>query len=167
MNKPPILDHPEDWQRGEILPLVWTAEHVGGRLVQAFVTLDLLAASAGPRSPGSNWPWRTIVEWSDLVGIDPVERKMREDAANRVVIHPSAAEISHMETAFEWLSELRGRDPGMALVVAHWAMRTARGMSIKRLCHEKGWAPRTFFRKRAEGLENLEKSLNLRAVPVF
>jgi hypothetical protein len=43
------------------------------------------------------------------------------------VIRPSAAEITHMEMAFEWLSELRVEDSGMALVTTLWALRTARG----------------------------------------
>jgi hypothetical protein len=71
------------------------------------------------------------------------------------VIRPSAAEITHMEMAFEWLSELRVEDSGMALVTTLWALRTARGRSIKKLCAEKKWAPHTFFRKRAKALASL------------
>jgi hypothetical protein len=72
-----------------------------------------------------------------------------------------------METAFTWLSELRVEDSGMALVTTLWALRAARGRSIKKLCAEKHWAPHTFFRKRAKALASLAQALNARAVPVF
>jgi hypothetical protein len=82
-------------------------------------------------------------------------------------MRPSAAEITHMETAFAWLSELRGGDSGLALVTTLWALRTARGRSIKNLCAEKQWAPHTFFRKRAKALARLTEVPNMRGVPVF
>ena len=72
-----------------------------------------------------------------------------------------------MEAAFDWLRELRVEDSGMALVTTLWALRTAQGRSIKRLCHEKKWAPRTFWRKRAKALCMLAASLNARAVLVW
>jgi hypothetical protein len=79
------------------------------------------------RSPNGpiNWPQAELEE---------SERRTRQQAANRTVIRPSAAEITHMEMAFEWLSELRVEDSGMALVTTLWALRTARGRSIKKLC---------------------------------
>ena len=86
---------------------------------------------------------------------------------NRTVIRPTAVEIQRMETAFEWLRELREVDSGMALVTTLWALRSARGRSIKKLCAEKQWAPHTFFRKRAKALETLAQILNARGVPVF
>jgi hypothetical protein len=55
----------------------------------------------------------------------------------------------------------------MALVTTLWALRTARGRSIKKLCAEKKWAPHTFFRKRAKALASLAAVLNARGVPVF
>jgi hypothetical protein len=86
----------------ETLPARWDAELVGRRLVQAFVTLGRLPQVRGPRALGGHWP-TTIPEWADQLGIDPIERKMREEAANRTVIHASGADITHMEAAFEWL----------------------------------------------------------------
>jgi hypothetical protein len=132
----------------EALPPLWDAELVGKRLVQAFVTLDRLPRVRGPRAPGGHWP-RAITEWADQLAqaeLEESERRTRQQAANRTVIRPSAAEITHMETAFAWLSELRVEDSGMALVTTLWALRAARGRSIKKLCAEKKWAPHTFFR---------------------
>jgi hypothetical protein len=153
----------------ETLPPLWDADLVGKRLVQAFVTLDHMPRLRGPRAPGGHWP-RTVTEWADQLAqaeLEESERRTRQQASNRTVIRPSAAEITHMETAFEWLSELRVEDSGMALVTTLWALRAARGRSIKKLCAEKKWAPHTFFRKRAKALASLAQALNARGVPVF
>ncbi len=155
--------------RREALPPRWDADHVGKRLVQAFVTLDRLPRLRGPREPSGHWP-RTVTEWADQLAhaeLAESERRTRQQAANRTLIRPSAAEITHMETAFEWLSELRAEDSGMALITTLWALRAARGRSIKKLCAEKQWAPHTFFRKRAKALASLAEALNARGVPVF
>ncbi|MGH6834909.1 MAG: hypothetical protein ACREC9_04995 [Methylocella sp.] len=153
----------------ETLPPLWDANLVGKRLVQAFVTLDRLPRLRGPRKPGGHWPL-TVTEWADQLAqaeLEESERRTRSEATNRTVIRPSAAEITQMETAFQWLSELRVADSGMALVTTLWALRAARGRSIKKLCAEKQWAPHTFFRKRAKALAALAEMLNARGVPVF
>ena len=96
----------------ETLPPLWDTDLVGKRLVQAFVTLDRLPRLRGPRAPGGHWP-RTVIEWADQLAqaeLEESERRTRQQAANRTVIRPSAAEITHMEAAFEWLSELRVED---------------------------------------------------------
>ncbi len=98
--------------RRETPPPLWDADLVGKRLVQAFVTLDRLPRLRGPRVPGGHWP-RTVTEWADQLAqaeLEESERRTRSEAANRTVIRPSAAEITHMETAFAWLSELRVED---------------------------------------------------------
>ncbi|MGH6836940.1 MAG: hypothetical protein ACREC9_15700 [Methylocella sp.] len=153
----------------EALPAFWSAALVGKRLVQAFVTLDRTAGLRCPRALGGNWP-RAVIEWADQLAqaeLEESERLTRSEAANRTVIHPSAAEITQMEKAFEWLRELRAADSGMALVTTLWALRAAQGRSIKRLCAEKRWAPYTFFRKRAKALVFVAAMLNARGVPVF
>jgi hypothetical protein len=153
----------------ESLPLVWEADHVGKRLVQAFVTLDRLPRLRGPRAPGGHWPG-TVTEWADQLAqaeLEESERRARAQMSNRTVIRPTALEIQRMDAAFEWLRELRDVDTGMALVTSLWALRSARGRSIKKLCAEKQWAPHTFFRKRAKALETMAQILNARAAPVF
>jgi hypothetical protein len=157
----------DDWRRGEILlASAWNAERVGEALVEAFVTLDRLPRVQGPRQPGGHWPG-ILREWSDQLGIDPLERKMREEAANQTVVKPTSEEILHMETAFDWLKELRERESEIALVVTLWALRAAQGRSIKQLCRERRWSRRTFWRKRSRGLEIMVELLNRRAVLVF
>ena len=153
----------------ESLPEFWDAELVGKRLVQAFATLDRLPRMRGPREPGGHWP-RTVTEWADQLAqaeLAESERRARQDVANRTVIRPTALEIQRMDTALEWLRELRDLDTGMALVTTLWALRSARGRSIKKLCIEKQWAPHTFFRKRAKALASLADMLNARGSPVF
>lgn len=149
--------------------LSWDAELVGAAIVQAFVTLDLLPKVLTPRGPGSNWP-KTMVEWTDQLAqaeLEASERLDRQQEANRTKLCPSALEISQMEIAFDWLRELRIEDSGMAIIVTNWALRTARGRSIRRLCVEKHWSPRTFWRKRAKALDSLAVSLNARRARVF
>ncbi|WGJ15593.1 hypothetical protein QEV83_04810 [Methylocapsa sp. D3K7] len=153
----------------ESLPEFWDAELVGKRLVQAFATLDRLPRMRGPREPGGHWP-RTVTEWADQLAqaeLAESERRARQEVANRTVIRPTALEIQRMDTALEWLRELRDLDTGMALVTTLWALRSARGRSIKKLCIEKQWAPHTFFRKRAKALASLADMLNARGRPVF
>jgi hypothetical protein len=153
----------------ETLPDVWDAELVGKRLVQAFATLDRLPRLRGPREPGGHWP-RTVTEWADQLAqaeLAESERRARQSVSNRTVIRPTAIEIQRMDAAFEWLRELRDGDTGMALVTTLWALRSARGRSIKKLCTEKQWAPHTFFRKRAKALASLAQMLNARGKPVF
>ncbi|MGA9485941.1 MAG: hypothetical protein WBV25_02535, partial [Methylocella sp.] len=111
-----------------------------------------------------------LTEWADRLAqaeLEESERRVRERAYNRTVIRPTAVEIQRMDVALEWLRELHDLDSGMALVTTLWALRSARGRSIKKLCAEKQWAPHTFFRKRAKALETLAQILNARGVPVF
>ncbi|MGH6823470.1 MAG: hypothetical protein ACREC4_08270 [Methylocella sp.] len=159
----------DDHQNPSALPSLWDAGLVGKRLVEAFAVLDRTPRVPGPRAPGGNWP-RTVTEWADQLAhaeLEESERRTRGEEANRSVIYPSAAEITHMETAFGWLSEMRAKDSGMALVATLWAMRAARGRSIRRLCAEQHWVPYVFFRKRAKALEFVAAMLNARAVPLF
>lgn len=151
------------------LPPQWDAEQVGKRLIRAFVTLDRLPRVRGPSEPGGHWP-RHSVEWADQLAqaeLDDGERRIRDQASNRTSLRPTGAEIAQMETALDWLRELRAEDSGMALVTSLWALRSARGRSVKALCSEKKWAPHTFYRKRAKALNHLAVWLNARCVPVF
>lgn len=153
----------------DAIPPQWEPEHVGKRLVAAFATLDSLPRARGPREPGGHWP-RHAVEWTDQLAqaeLDEGERRIREQASNRTIIRPTGAEITQMEAAFDWLRELRAVDSGMALVTSLWALRSARGRSVKALCAEKSWAPHTFYRKRAKALNHLAAWLNANGVAVF
>ncbi len=153
----------------EPLPARWEPEHVGKRIVKAFATLDRLPKVRGPRKPGGHWPGH-CVEWADQLAqaeLDESERRTREQRSNRILSRPTGAEIAHMEAAFDWLLELHAHDTGMALVTSFWALRCARGRSIKKLCAEKSWALHTFYRKRTKALTYLAKWLNDTGVAVF
>ncbi|MGC2051803.1 MAG: hypothetical protein WA636_09960, partial [Methylovirgula sp.] len=121
------LEAPYDEAHAEI-PARWEPEHVGRRLVKAFVTLDRLPRLKGPREPGGNWP-QHAVEWADRLAqaeLSDAERRTREAARNFTVLYPTATEIAEMEAALDWLRELRGVDSGMALVASLWALAAAR-----------------------------------------
>jgi hypothetical protein len=150
-------------------PAHWDAKLVGAALVKAFTTLDRLPRARGPREPGGHWPGHAV-EWADQLAIaelDEDERRAREKARNRVLMRPTGLEIARMEEAFDWLRELQAQDSGMALVTSLWALRSARGRSVKALCAEKHWAPHTFYRKRAKALAHLAAWLNRHGKPVF
>ncbi len=162
------LEAPYDGAREEI-PARWEAEHVGRRLVEAFATLDRLPRLKGPREPGGHWPQHAI-EWVDRLAqaeLSDAERRSREAAQNFTNLRPSSAEIAAMETALDWLRELRRVDSGMALVTSLWALYAARHRSVRKLCAKRGWAPYTFYRKRAKALCFLADALNARNVAVF
>ncbi len=162
------LEQPLHYDRDD-LPPQWNPEHVGKRLIKAFATLDRLPRARGPREPGGHWP-RHVVEWEDQLAqaeLDDGERRLRDQASNRTSLSPTGAEIAQMDAAFDWLRELRTEDSGMALVTSLWAVRSARGRSVKALCREKKWAPHTFYRKRAKALNHLADWLNAGRVPVF
>jgi len=151
------------------LPPAWTPDHVARRLVEAFRTLDRLPRPKGPREPGGHWP-RHAVEWADhLAQAELPESERRDRAAwrNRVITRPSGADITRMETALDWLRDLRGEDAGMALVVGLWAMRAARRRSVRGLCRERDWTPHTFYRVRAKALDLIAARLQARDRPVF
>jgi hypothetical protein len=162
------LEAPYDEAREEI-PALWEPDHVGRRLVKAFVTLDRLPRLKGPREPGGHWP-QHAVEWADRLAraeLSDAERRTREAAQNFTNLRPTSAEIAAMETALDWLRELRGVDSGMALVTSLWAITAARHRSVRKLCAKRGWAPYTFYRKRAKALRFLAEALNARNVAVF
>ena len=151
------------------LPARWEPEQVARALVKAFATLDRLPRSRGPRAPGGHWP-RHAIEWADQLAqaeIEESERRDREAALNRTNLRPTSLDIAQMEAAFDWLRELRAIDTGMALVTSLWALRAARGRSVKALFRDKSWAPHTFYRKRAKALAHLADWLNARRVLVF
>jgi hypothetical protein len=147
----------------DALPPLWDADLVGERLVQAFVALERLPRVPVPSWRSACWPLPAARSACQLTEVE-FEKSERQRDSNSIAIRPSAAEITKMEAAFAWLSELRVEDSGMALVVALWALRTARGRSIKKLCAEKQWASHTFFRKRAKALAWLAQTLNARGV---
>jgi hypothetical protein len=162
------LEAPYDETHEEI-PARWEPEHVGRRIVKAFVTLDRLPRMRGPREPGGHWPQHAI-EWADRLAqaeLSEAERRTREAAQNFTIPRPTAAEIAAMEAAFDWLRELHGVDSGMASVASLWALSAARRRSVRKLCAKRGWAPYTFYRKRAKALAYLADALNARNVPVF
>lgn len=153
----------------DALPAQWGPEQVGKALVKAFATLDRMPRLRGPREPGGHWPRHTI-EWADQLAqaeIDSSERRSRDAASDRTTLRPTSIEITQMDAVFDWLRELRTVDTGMALVTSLWALRAARGRSVKALCIEKKWAPHTFYRKRAKALTHLATWLNARGILVF
>ncbi len=168
MTAPDVLDDAAR-SEGTVVPMLWTPEHVGRRLVEAMRTLDRLPKVKGPRPAGNHWP-RHRLEWADQLAqaeLPEAERRERETRCNEIALRPSGADIDRMDRALDWLRGLREVDAGLALVTSLWALRTARGRSVRALCREKGWAPATLYKLRGRALEHLAAALNGRGTPVF
>ena len=151
------------------LPAAWTPDHVARRLIDAMRTLDRLPRVRGPRHAGNHWPQHRL-EWADQLAqaeLPEAERREREAQRNSLAQRPSGRDIDRMDIALEWLRELRGVDPGLALVTSLWALRTARRRSVRALCREKGWAPATLYKLRSRALDHLATALNGRGAAVF
>lgn len=152
-----------------VVPPRWTADHVARRLVEAFKTLDRMPRLAGPRQPGNHWP-RHRLEWVDQLAqaeLPEAERREREALRNESLLRPDGVAIARMDKALEWLRDLRAVDPGLSRVTSLWALRTARGRSVRALCREKGWVPATFYKLRGRALDQMAATLNAGGVAVF
>lgn len=160
------LEHPQVAD-GDIaaLPLHWTPEHVGRRLVEAMATLDRLPRPRGPRAPGNHWPQHRL-EWADqLAQAELPEAERRERAGVRLcelALRPSGAAIDRMDHALEWLRRLRCDEPDLALIATLWAHRLARGRSLRALCRERGWTPQTFHARKGRALRAIAMALETR-----
>lgn len=152
------------------LPVLWTAGHVGVRLVEAMATLDRLPKVRGPRGAGNHWPLHRV-EWADRLAqaeLPDAERREREALRNELTLRrPSGRDLDRMDRALDWLRELRDFDPGVALVTSLWALRAARHRSVRALCREKGWAPATLYKLRGRALDHLAATLNARGAAVW
>ena len=150
-------------------PERWTPEHVALRLVEAFRTLDRMPRVKGPRQAGNHWPQHRL-EWADQLAqaeLPAAERRERADRQHLLALRPDGVAITRMDTALEWLRDLRAIDSGLALVTSFWALRAARRRSVRALCREKGWVPATFYKLRGRALARLADELNRRGVAVF
>ncbi len=152
------------------LPALWTAGHVGVRLVEAMSTLDRLPRVRGPRGAGNHWPQHRA-EWADRLAqaeLPDAERREREARRNELSLRrPSGRDIDRMDRALDWLRELRDFDPGVALVTSLWALQAARRRSVRALCRDKGWAPATLYKLRGRALDHLATALNTRGAAVW
>src|SRR5262245_57956718 len=84
----------------EVLPSVWSGEHVGLRLIEAMQTLRLLPG--GSSSASSAWP-PYLYEFDDLVEQQKQgELERTQKIQNRTRVLPSLSEITRMETVIWW-----------------------------------------------------------------
>jgi len=125
----------------------WTPEKVEERMVEAVAVLRRLP---GPRKQGyfSTWP-RMMVEFSDLVGQTPEPMKLPP---------PSAAAITRMEAALEWMTWLEPEDSKLV-----W-MRSERHQ-WKAICWRFGLSRATANRRFDYALSLITWRLNGRHVP--
>ncbi len=149
----------------EDIPASWTPEHVGRRLISAFVTLRGMPGLKRPREPGGNWPQYSYT-FEDRAGWEQY-RADRDADKNRVTIKPTSRDIWAMEQGLGWLGELRNVDAGIALTVQEWAAARAIERPIRNLCIERKWGVTGFYKRLQAGLETISGRLNKAVIRVF
>jgi hypothetical protein len=97
----------------------WSGSWVQYRLIEAY-SVERRLPQLRQRAAAGAWP-ATVVEWEDLIG--------RADSARQQVLQSweysnagvSAAELSRMEEAHNWLRIILAPYPTERLCLAHWA----------------------------------------------
>lgn len=119
----------------EGIPLSWTPEHVGARLVEAFEVLARSGTRVGPRHYANGWP-AMIHEFSDLVDAQAralAEKEKQQARSGR----PTADELSRMNEALAWpMAYLEGR-PLQSDALMLWAYATALGRDMSQMLHQR------------------------------
>jgi hypothetical protein len=148
------------------LPMVWTGEHVGLRLVEAMQTLRLLPGGSGGTM--STWP-SYLYEFDDLVEQQKQgELERTQKIQNRTRISPSLNEISRMELVIWWpmhflmLSSPRLVEAVMWVSHAHSIER-----DIEWVVRKRGGFVDTWRARHAHGCEIIASGLVLDKVRVF
>ncbi len=142
----------------EIIPKTWTPDHLGKRIVEAFVTLDRLPGLRGPKKPGNSWP-QHIYEWADKLAQEEIsvqEKSRRRRAQNAVRINPTAEDLRRMDVVLGWLSDFTRADYHECRIVQRWArLRSIPGRTVRGECERVGLNHMAFYRARDRALAAL------------
>lgn len=162
----------------DYVPPVWDGPHVGKRLIEAWGVLRRVPWQYGPAGCATAWP-AYAYEFGDLnaqEGADLDDKDRKRQDRNRVRALPSAAEITHMETAIGWAARYlapidQAERRGAALSVARCVGMVAMWRSAER---ESEWIarklrlhPSTLRRRNRRGLDLIAIGLRCDGVTVF
>jgi len=149
----------EDSPDNAPIPEMWTPDHVGRRIVDAYRIDRRMPRIESPKSPGSAHPQ---IEYSD------------EDRAGwetNVIepgrFPPSLAEIATMESVFLWLLLIRKSHLKEQIALKCWAAAVASDTSIRKVGRRIGIHAETLKRRKDFALSLLSARLRECGVPVF
>lgn len=132
------------------IPLAWTPEHVGARLIEAYETLRISSGHVGPKAFGNGWP-EMMREFADLVDPDAQKNHAAERSSSRD--RPSSETISRMNEALGWPRRFLDGEPLLADALMLWTYAKALDLDMARLLHSR--------KKRATALaEEMERRAN-------
>lgn len=114
------------------VPLEWTPEHVGARLIEAYETLRLSCGYVGPKAFGNGWP-EVMREFADLVDPDAQKNHAAERGSRRD--RPSAEAVSRMNEALGWPRRFLDGELLKADALMLWAYAKAHDFDMARLLH--------------------------------
>jgi hypothetical protein len=147
-----------------IAPSQWSANWVQQRLIEAYATERRLP-HLRHRAIANAWP-STIIEFSDIVG--------RATEAREQVLHSweyagsgvTAADLTRMEDAHNWLLIILAPYPEERLCLSQWATAIAYGRSLRRLLTKRHWSRSTFYRFVSAGAHVIALELQRQGKPV-
>lgn len=114
------------------VPLEWTPEHVGARLIEAYETLRLSCGHVGPKAFGNGWP-EMMREFADLVDPDAQKNHAAERSSSRN--RPSSETISRMNEALGWPRRFLDGEALKADALMVWTYAKALDLDMARLLH--------------------------------
>jgi hypothetical protein len=110
------------------IPVAWTPEHVGVRLIEAFEILSRSGTRVGPGRVGNGWP-AMVHEFADMV--DAQARSLAEKEKQQArAARPTADELSRMNEALGWpMAYLDGKALAADSLML-WAYASATGRDM-------------------------------------
>jgi hypothetical protein len=158
--------HPLDADDRDLLPRVWTGDHVGMRLTEALQTLRMLPGGGGGST--SVWP-PYLYEFEDLLAQQrqgELERTMK--IQNRTRLSPSLNEISRMEVVLLWPMQYLLKHSAHLLEPVMWL---SHAYSMERdaswVVHRRGGFIDTWQARYAQGCTVIADGLIAEKVTVF
>jgi hypothetical protein len=145
-------------------PTQWSAEWVQRRLIEAY-SVERRLPQSRRRAIGTAWP-PMAVEWGDIIGrADEVRQAVLQswEFSNAGV---SAADITRMEEAHDWLRIILFPYPQERLCLAHWAAAIAYHRSLRRLLQQRKWSRSSFYRYVSAGALVVALELDRQGTPV-
>jgi len=148
-----------------VTPAAWSADWVQQRLIEAYAVERRLPHARRRLLIASAWP-SMKVEFSDIVGRADDDRKERFHSWEYAQLGASAADISRMEQAHDWLRVFLAPYPEERLCLSHWAASAAYRRSLSRLLKLRRWSRSTFYRRATAGAHVIALELTRQGVPV-
>lgn len=150
--------------RGQAPPR-WSGSWVQRRLIEAYSVERRLPQSRRHLVIASAWP-PMATEWSDIVGRADDDRKERFQAWEYARLGVSAADISRMEQAHDWLRVALSGFPEERLCLGQWAAAVVYHRSLRRLLLKRQWSRSTFYRYVSAGAHIIACKLAQQKLPV-